>query len=161
MTTLKKLLRPLHPPEASPADCPQSPGRFVQTPEFGSMVVGTGPVRIGTDGAGNPRQGFHPSGDHGWLALKTHFDETPADDEGPFLVRGERLDRPGVIHIGSTPADRAPLLVLGNMHPTGRGRWQDLPYFTFVRTPGCYGWQIDGLDFSTTVVVRILPTYNP
>lgn len=125
------------------------------------MVVGTGPVRVGIDAAGNPHHGFHPSGDHGWLALKTHFDETPADDEGPFLVRAERLDRPGAIHIGSTPANRAPLLVLGNMHPVGRGSWQDIPYFTFLRTPGCYGWQIDGLNFSTTVVVRILTRYHP
>jgi hypothetical protein len=161
-TTPKKLIRPLHPPAASPTHCPQSPGRYIQTPAFGSMVVGTGPVRLGVDDAGNPRQGFHPAGDHGWLALKTHLAETPAH-EGPFLVRPERLDRSGVIRIGDTPADNAPLLVLGSPTPVGaRGEgWHDIPYFTFVRTPGCYGWQIDGNTFSTTVVVRILTKYHP
>jgi hypothetical protein len=153
--TLKKLIRPLHPPPASPTHCPQSPGRYIQTRSFGAMVVGTGPVRIGTDDAGNPGQGFHPAGDYGWLALKTHFDETPGYN-GPFLVRTERLDRPGMVRIGSTPAEKAPLLVLGAMHAVGQGSWQDLPYFTFVKTPGCYGWQIDGLNFSTTVVMRVL-----
>lgn len=126
------------------------------------MVIGAGPVRVGIDDAGNPRDGFHPAGDHGWLAMKTHFVETPAL-QGPFLVRAERLDRPGVIRIGSTPADKAPLLVLGGPPPVGAsgGGWYDIPYFTFVRTPGCYGWQIDGLKFSTTVVVRILTKYHP
>jgi hypothetical protein len=123
------------------------------------MEVGTGPVRVGSDDAGNPHQGFHPSGYHGWLALKTHIVMTPAYD-GPFLVRAKRLDRAGEIRFGATPAENAPLLVLGAMHP-GRGSWQDFPYFTFVRTPGCYGWQIDGLTFSTTVVVRILTKYHP
>jgi hypothetical protein len=126
------------------------------------MVVGRGPVRVGIDNVGNPHQGFHPAGDHGWLALKTHFVETPAL-HGPFLVRAERLDQPGVIRIGSTPADWAPLLVLGGRASVGGsgGGWHDIPYFTFVRTPGCYGWQIDGLTFSTTVVVRVLEKYHP
>jgi hypothetical protein len=74
--------------------------------------------------------------------------------------RAERLDGSG-IRIGSTPAEKAPLLVLGAMHAVGQGSWQDLSYFTFVKTPCCYGWQIDGLNFSTTAVIRVLPKYHP
>jgi hypothetical protein len=86
---VERLARPLHFPAASPATCPQSPGRYIQTPAFGSMEVGTGPVRVGSDAAGNPHQGFHPSGyPHGWLALKTHIVTTPAY-QGPFLVRAK------------------------------------------------------------------------
>ncbi len=133
-------------------------GRYLQTPVFGSMTVGTGPVRLAINNAGNPHRGFHPAAYHGWLALKTHIIETPAYD-GPFLVRAQRLDRSGTIRFGPTPAEAAPLLVLRAMHP-GRGSWQDIPNFTFVRTPGCYGWQIDGLTFSITVVARILTTYH-
>ncbi|HEY3578266.1 MAG TPA: hypothetical protein VGK68_09805 [Gaiellaceae bacterium] len=124
--------------------------------------MGSGPVRVGVDNAGNPHQGFHPASYHGWLALKTHIVEPPAY-HGPFLVRARRLDQPGVIRFGPTPAANAPLLALGGSIPVGGGRggWHDIPYFTFVRRPGCYGLQIDGLSFSTTVVVRILTKYHP
>lgn len=158
---VKRLARPLHFPPAGPATCPRSPGRFFQTAVFGSMVVGKGPVRVGIDNAGSPRQGFHPAGYHGWLALKTHIVETPAY-QGPFLVRTKRLDRPGVIRFGGTPAETAPLLILRGSIPSGAGGgWHDIPYFTFVRSPGCYGYQIDGLTFSITVVLRILTKYQP
>ena len=36
-----------------------------------------------------------------------------------------------------------------------------VPHFTFVKKPGCYGWQIDGLTFSKVVVIRILKRYDP
>jgi hypothetical protein len=126
------------------------------------MEVGNGPVRVGIDNAGSPRQGFHPAGYHGWLALKTHIIMTPAY-QGSFLVRVKRLDRPGVIRVGATPTDTAPLLILGGPVSVGAGGagWHDIPYFTFVRTPGCYGYQIDGLNFSITVVLRILTKYHP
>jgi hypothetical protein len=124
------------------------------------MTVGTAPVRVATDDAGNPRHGFHPSGYNGWLALKTHFVSTPPY-QGPFLVRARRLDRGGVIRLGGTPSQTAPLFVSGpRKKPQRRGSWRDTPYFTFVRSPGCYGWQIDGLNFSTTIVVRILSKYH-
>jgi len=32
-----------------------------------------------------------------------------------------------------------------------------IPYFTFVKAPGCYGWQVDGLGFSELIVARLLP----
>jgi hypothetical protein len=110
------------------------------------MTVGTAPARVSIDNAGDPHHGFHPAGYHGWLALKTHFVSTPAY-QGPFLVRAKRLDRPGVIRLGGTPSQAAPLLVPGPRRNVGRGHWRDTPYFTFVRIPGCYGWQIDGLTF--------------
>jgi hypothetical protein len=38
--------------------------------------------------------------------------------------------------------------------------WREFPYFTFVRSPGCYAWQIDGLTFSDIVVVHVLSKYH-
>ncbi len=124
------------------------------------MTLGSGLTRVTTDSAGDPQHGFHPGGYNGWLALKTHFVSTPAY-QGPFLVRAKRLDQTGPIRLGPTPSQAAPLFMTGSLKSVGRGSWRETPYFTFVRSPGCYGWQIDGLNFSTTVVAWVLSKYRP
>jgi hypothetical protein len=40
------------------------------------------------------------------------------------------------------------------------GGWREFPYFTFVRSPGCYAWQVDGLSFSEVIVVRMLARFD-
>jgi hypothetical protein len=34
----------------------------------------------------------------------------------------------------------------------GRDGWRQWPGGTWLRTPGCYAWQIDGTDFSDVIV---------
>lgn len=147
------LYRPLHFPQEHGERCPVTAGHFVQTPSFGSMTLGSGAVRVGLDNAGEPRKGFVPSAFHGWLALKSHFFSFPRY-QGPFLVRARAIGRRGHVRIGSSPSKTGPLLV-----PSGAG-WREQPYFTFVRSPGCYGWQIDGSTFSHDVVVHVLSAYR-
>jgi hypothetical protein len=36
--------------------------------------------------------------------------------------------------------------------PYYRGRARDRPSYTRVQAPGCYAYQVDGLDFSYTIV---------
>ncbi|HYY33022.1 MAG TPA: hypothetical protein VE693_05485 [Gaiellaceae bacterium] len=122
------------------------------------MAIGTGLVRVAINNAGDPSHGFHPAGFRGWLALKTHFFSSPSY-QGPFLVRATRLDHAGPIRLGATPTEAAPLLVPRGAY-AGPAGWREVPYFTFVKTPGCYAWQIDGLTFSEIVVVRMLPKYQ-
>lgn len=152
------LVRPLHFPADHGSNCRASPGGYVATPDFGSMAVGTGPVRVAINNAGSPRRGFYtaPAGD--WLAIKTHFFSSPSYT-GPFLVRAERLDRPGPIELGATPTHGGPLVVPPGAYAASAG-WREVPYFTFVRTPGCYAWQVDGLTFSTVIVVHLLGAYH-
>lgn len=152
------LVRPLHFPTAHGRRCPASSGGYVATPDFGSMSVGTGPVRVAINNAGDPHHGFHTAATGGWLAIKTHFFSSPSYT-GPFLVRAERLDRPGPIELGATPTQGGPLVVPPGAYE-GTSGWREVPYFTFVRTPGCYALQVDGLTFSTVIVVRLLTTYN-
>ena len=153
-STSSSLYRPLRFPRVQGRRCPVTPGRYRQTPISGAMTVGTGPVRVLIDDAGQPRPGFHPASDDGWLALKTHFLSLPSY-RGPFLIRARPIGNVvGHIRIGPTPSDFAPLLV-----PAGGG-WREQPYFTFVTSPGCYGWQLDGTTFSYDVIVQVLTKYE-
>lgn len=151
-----RLVRPLHFPHVERAHCPGSRARYVSTPDFGSVALGTGPVRIGVDTTvahGAARAGS--TGYPGWLGLKTHFFSVPSY-QGPFLVRAARLDGPGLVRLGATPAQSAPLVVPPGPTVNGSAGWREVPYFTFMAAPGCYGWQIDGLKFSEMIVIRLL-----
>ena len=152
-TATSSLYRPLHFPRMSGRRCPVTPGRYRQTPISGAMTVGAGPVRVLIANAGQPRPGFRPASFDGWLALKTHFISAPSY-RGPFLIRARPIGA-GRVRIGSTPAEFGPLVV-----PAGSG-WREQPYFTFVTSPGCYGWQLDGTTFSYDVIVHILTKYKP
>jgi hypothetical protein len=91
-----------------------------------------------------------------WQALKTHFFTSPAY-RGPFLVRAKRLDDPGPIALGATPAQATPLVVPSGLAANGMAGWREFPYSTFVKAPGCYAWQVDGRTFSEVIVVQMLP----
>jgi hypothetical protein len=153
-----RLVRPLHFPSTAGGPCPASRGH--QT-SYGPMALGHGPVRVGIDNAGDLRHGrVHPAAySPSWLALKTHFLSLPSY-RGPFLVRARRLDHPGTIALGPTPSEAGPLVVPAGPADNGTAGSREFPYFTFVRSPGCYAWQIDGLTFSDIVVVQILGRYH-
>jgi hypothetical protein len=150
-----KLIRPLHFPHVAGGHCPASPTGYVSTPDFGSMALGRGPVRVGVD---NPvvHGIVHPGfGDfRGWLGIKTHFFSVPAY-QGPFLVRAKRLDRPGPVRLGSAPTQAGPYVALAGRTYRDTGGWREAPDATFIKTPGCYGWQVDGLTFSEDIVARV------
>jgi hypothetical protein len=130
---------------------------------FGSrtLALGSGPVRVDIDNVGDLRHGkvnMAPGGPGvppGWYGIKTHFFSFPGY-QGPFLVRAKRLDRSAPIRLGASPVQAAPLVVRPGAAPNGSNGWREFPYFTFVKAPGCYGWQIDGRTFSETIVARVL-----
>jgi len=153
-----KLIRPLHFPPATGKPCPATPGRFVTTPDFASWTLGSGRVQVVVNNQGDLRHGkvnLAP-GPAGWDNLKTHFFGV-AEYRGPFLVRAKRIDRSGPIRIGATPRQAAPLVVPPGPTPNGTDGRREIPYFTFVKAPGCYGWQIDGQGFSEVIVAQLLP----
>jgi hypothetical protein len=153
-----KLIRPLHFPAATGMRCPATPGQYVSTRDFVAWSLRDGPVGVAIDNAGDLRHGEVnlAHGPSAWDNLKTHFFSVPAY-QGPFLVRAKRLDRPGPIRVGAGPAQTAPLVVPRGQTPNGTNGWREIPYFTFVKAPGCYGWQVDGLRFSEVIVVHMLP----
>jgi hypothetical protein len=91
-----------------------------------------------------------------WTGFKVLRVSRP-DYDGPVLIRGRRLDVPGAVGFEQA---RVPLAELQS--PSGRGGGEPLsthgsrnwPSTARVRSPGCYGLQIDGTTFSTVVVFQ-------
>ena len=157
------LNRPLHFPALRPGQrCPASRGSPVSTDLFGGIALGSGPVRviIGEQSPGDVRHGvatlISPTSVPPWLGLKTLWFSVPAY-QGPVIIRAERLGRPGPVALGEGPLV-APLVVPPGPTLNGGGGWRIAPGGLWVRTPGCYAWQVDGLDFSEIITVRaVLP----
>jgi hypothetical protein len=152
------LNRPLHFPDLQPGQrCPASPGRPVNTSDFGGIALGNGPVRVLVGGAGGDiRQGvanlINPTSTPPWLGLKTLWFSAPSY-QGPFVIRAIRLGHPGPVALGEGPMV-APLVVPPGPTVNGTGGWREAPGGLWVKKPGCYAWQVDGLTFSETIVVH-------
>jgi len=115
-----------------------------------------GRVRVVIAGAGDLRRGvavlINPTSAPAWLGLKTLWFSVPAY-QGPFVIRAERLGRPGPVALGEGPAV-APLVVPPGPTLNGGQGWREAPGGLWVKTPGCYAWQVDGLTFSEVIIVQ-------
>lgn len=177
------LSRPLHYPSLGPGGrCPVSTGYFAHNPAFVGGVLGHGPVRVLVGDAGDVPHGHAELGRTaaaGWYALFTVWFAMPSYN-GPFVVRGTRLGARGPIEVSSGDGGQAPgsgpLVVhagptintfdiywrhvrlrdpvTGRLVPAliGYG-YRTQPTGTWVRSPGCYAWQVDGRGFSENLVV--------
>lgn len=153
------MLRPLHFPTMAPGQpCPATPGTRLDTSDFGGIALGTGPVRpllpdaIEADALRGNADLLNPTRVPPWLGFNTLWVSRP-DYQGPFIVRAQRLDGPGTVLQGAGP--NVPTLVIppGPTINNYQG-WRTAPGGTWVKTPGCYGWQVDGLTFSYVIVVN-------
>lgn len=90
---------------------------------------------------------------NGFYSVKTLWFADPAYT-GPLLIRGQQLDGPHPLGFGeATPPVTTAQIPPGpgvNMD----GPWRNWPGATYVLSAGCYGWQIDGDDFSYVVIFR-------
>jgi hypothetical protein len=70
--------------------------------------------------------------------------------DGPVLIRGRQLDGPNEVRFdeGAVPPTR----ILLPAEDAPDDRWRERPSYTRLRAPGCYGYQIDGPNFSFLVV---------
>ena len=139
--------------------CPTSSGRLYTNSLFGGIELGSGPVLplLGVARArdvGPAKQGvlrFIPSTDYpGWFSLKTLWFSFPSY-QGPVFIRGRQLDGSHSVGIGDGPSTNDPEFPAG---PTvnGGGGFREWPGATWLSAPGCYAWQVDGLDFSSVIV---------
>jgi hypothetical protein len=156
------LRRPLRLP-ASGARCRASAGHHFETNLFGGIALGEGPVRPVV--AVRRRQDIAPAlngalhfypyyGDRTWFALKTLWYASPTY-RGPVLIRGRQIDGPHSTVFGEQPELVDPLLRAGPTTYDIEG-FREWPGATYLRAPGCYAWQVDGLDFSTVIVFNAI-----
>jgi hypothetical protein len=135
--------RPLRLAPAAGRPCPLSPAARV-APDAG-LALGRGPVYavVGSHAGDVSLRGDLVT--RGWYHHKTLWTAAP-EYRGPIIVRGRRLDRPGVVRFDRIRGGELRL-------PEARsGRWRYFPSETLVRGPGCYGLQVDGRTFSTRIV---------
>jgi hypothetical protein len=154
------LRRPLHLPVVKAGErCPATNGRVYANKLFGGIALGEGPVQpvvaVGKKRDATPAlRGvlrFYPYyADKEWHSLKTLWFASPRY-AGPTLIRGRQLDGPHLTVFGEQPSILDPLLRAG---PTANGRngFREWPGATYLRAPGCYAWQVDGLAFSNVIV---------
>lgn len=153
------LRRPLELPSVQSGDvCPVTSGHHIDNGQFGGIALGPGPVQPLVAPATNAdrsqaEQGvlvFRPAKRQGWYAIKTLWFSSP-DYEGPVYIRGRQLDGTHEPVFGESPSLIDPQLPSGATL-NGTDGWRTWPGATWLRTPGCYAWQIDGTSFSEVIV---------
>jgi hypothetical protein len=151
------LRRPLHLPRLrSGATCPTSATRTVG---FAGRVAGPGPVypvegsqTLPFDTAATAFAGSAWRGEKVlWVASARYG--------GPVLIRARRLDGPQAAGFGNglVPVDEMQLRETGATSAYEPAGWREWPSFTRVQDGGCYGYQVDGTDFSAVIVFRAAP----
>jgi len=99
----------------------------------------------------------------GWLAAKTIWvwPEKLISQRTRVLVRGLRLDGAGPVRFQLGPQwDSAPLTAQLRLDTTrvvgsySNSRWGTTVAMLLVRTPGCYGLQLDTANGTSTIVVQ-------
>jgi hypothetical protein len=125
---------------------------------FGGSGIGRGPVypalgsRSGLLLATRDQQYGGP-----WFGEKVFWYVRPSY-RGPVLIRGRRLDGPQSIGFNGTkhPDRELRITPLNTVGWSGQPRGsRGIPSAVRVLTGGCYGFQIDGTDFSRIVVVMV------
>jgi hypothetical protein len=157
------LSRPLHLPSLqSGGSCPSSSGYTVDNSYFGGNALGRGPVRVLLADTGDVTHGradIAAGSKHSWRALQTLWFAMPGYD-GPFVVRAARIGARSPIEVqpggtGLIPGS-GPLVVPAGATINTQDGYRTVPGSTWVTSPGCYGWQVDGRGFSEIIVVNVV-----
>jgi hypothetical protein len=148
-TWAKLAAHPLRfPPPTAGAPCPVTPA--VRITSFVGPLAGTGPVYV----TGN-RIYYSPAPD-GSIFAKVAWIAQP-DYKGPALIRGARIDAAEGVRFERGGGPRQGELRFeydtGVRSAGSEEGWRFLPSLVLISGSGCYAFQIDGLDWSTTVVM--------
>lgn len=136
--------------------CPTSAASDVETPAFGGTAIGAGPVRSVSPSVVDLASTPNSAGWYGSNSMTIWFSEPSY--QGPWILRGTLLDGASPVIFGDPPALTASLLVppIDTINTSSGYRW--VPGGTYVRGPGCYAVQVDGLGFSYDVVFQAILT---
>ncbi|MBD0329593.1 MAG: hypothetical protein ICV64_05765 [Thermoleophilia bacterium] len=141
------LRRPLKLPRISTdAACPRSSSKRAGTGI--SSPLGAGPVYPGIGSSSGVASLKDDLVKRGWYLHKTLWAISPRY-RGPVLIRGRRIDGPGVLRFNFR---RSPELRLHRLPSKSRSVWRYAPSHTALRGPGCFALQVDGSSFSRAIV---------
>lgn len=148
--------QPLKLPRLAPGQpCPQA--KLSQPYGNSGLGLGSGPVYVlnGELVVSDPE---HPQ-KVSWVA--------DANYSGPIRIRGGRIDGSGQLMLGGpdnhwrgTPVkklegtDLYPELDFMESHTTSKPGWRVWPSATYIASPGCYAWQIDGTGFTEFITIQ-------
>jgi hypothetical protein len=147
-------------PRATHAVCPVSPGRLA--PGYGSTTGqtfnGRGPAYLVGNGdvqAGVIEISKSYLDASGWSGQKTPW-AVRSTYQGPVLIRGVRIDRPGGVRFATQLGQHLVELRWPPGFGVGkRGGYRAFPTLSLFRSAGCYAFQADATSFSTVVVMRV------
>jgi hypothetical protein len=119
---------------------------------FPLVALGPGPVR--PDGPWD-LHGVINAGNTGdaWYSFKNEW-QADATYDGPFRVRGARIDGPGDMGFGLRP-DTSELLVPAGPTQTVADGYRWAPGAMFVTAAGCWAFQVDGTTFFSVMVFQL------
>lgn len=149
------LTRELAIPKLQPGErCPRTRGKEISR-DFGpGLGVGPAyPVGLGTKGVLKyaPPANFESEE---WGGQKVLWVVDPRYD-GPVLIRGRQLDGPNEVRFDR--GDVPPKRIWMPAEDAPDERWRDRPSYTRVKGSGCYGYQVDGPNFSIVIVFEARP----
>jgi hypothetical protein len=148
-----RLTRPLHLPVLHPGQaCPVSRATPTHSSDFTGAALGVGPVHPLATGNEDLGSNTHAPG---WLAIKSLWVSDP-QYQGPFLVRIRRLDGSGPAGGLEDPTVTSFFVPNGPTWNSQPGGYRAITGATWVKTPGCVAWQVDGLTFSNVIVIQLL-----
>jgi hypothetical protein len=118
-------------------------------------TAGDGPV-YASGAAGDGVLAYNLDGSVEGRGVAKGFWAASSDYQGPVLIRGRQIDGTESLKFGPAEAHRLvdELRLSGNGEQLGDDGWRVWGLKTFLRAPGCYAVQIDGFNFSTTIVLR-------
>jgi hypothetical protein len=92
---------------------------------------------------------------NGWANFKTLWFSRPSY-QGPWVIRGKQLDGPSPVIFGEQPTVSELVVPAGpTVNETNDG-YREAPGGTYIRGPGCYAEQVDGLSFSYVIVFQVV-----
>lgn len=136
------------------ASCPASTGTSVTHPGMGGVALGDGAVTVITSQAGDLAHGIvdlATSNVPGWYGIKTDWAISPSYS-GWVIVRAKKLNGDGPI-AALGEATVGPVVIPPGPTSNTFAGWREQPSGTYVKGPGCYGFQVDGSLFSEEIVV--------
>jgi hypothetical protein len=142
--------RPLLLGPVAASTCPITPTKELSSGT--AALAGSGPVYA----AGNLIAYGRRTSD-GLLPAKVLWVAAP-DYPGPALIRGRRLDDLGAVYFSNSRAVTSLRFEFDTrVRAAGSDQgWRYLPSTVDVDEPGCYGFQLDGPGWTSTIVMRAL-----